>query len=169
MTHSPDWNRARRLAHSSGHALPSEFVRVAAADARVLAEQVHAHTPLPPHDASAMDGWAVCDAGPWIVIGEVRAGAVPDVTLLPGQAVRIATGAVLPSGTSGIVRSEHGAVTHDSQLKVAETSPGDIRRAGEEADVGTVLITAGTRLTPAHLGLAASGMPAPPGLRSRSA
>lgn len=156
MTHSPDWNRARRLAHASGQRLPSESIRVAAADRRVLADQVAARTPLPPHDASAMDGWAVSGAAPWSIIGEVRAGAVPDMGLLPGLAVRIATGAVLPSGTTGIVRSEHGIVDDEGQLECTGASSGDIRGAGEEAEAGTVLVSAGTELTPAHLGLAAA-------------
>ena len=89
---APEWNEARWRAHASGQILGTQSIAVRSGDRRVLAERVHARTPLPPHDASAMDGWAVCGPGPWSVIAQVLAGAVPDTALTPGTAVAVATG-----------------------------------------------------------------------------
>jgi molybdopterin molybdotransferase len=152
----PDWTKSRWAAHASGQILSTQVISLPAADRRVLAERVHARTPLPPHDASAMDGWAVCGAGPWSVIAEVLAGAVCDAVLTPGKAVAIATGAELPAHTSGILRAEHGHIS-DTGLLVGDVNEGqDIRLSGLEAQVDDLLIPPGTLLTPGHLGLAAA-------------
>jgi molybdopterin molybdotransferase len=152
----PDWNTARWAAHASGQILGTQVIALRTGDRRVLAERVHARTPLPPRDASAMDGWAVCGAGPWSVIAQVLAGVVPDTVLAPGTAVAIATGAELPAHTSGILRAEHGHIC-DMGLLVGDVNEGqDIRLSGEEAQVDDLLIPPGTRLTPGHLGLAAA-------------
>lgn len=151
-----DWNRARRLAHASGRLLAVQSVALGAADRRVLAENIVALTPLPARDASAMDGWAVSGPGPWSIVGDVRAGADPAVALRSGQSVTIATGAALPPGATGIVRREHGTTTYSGVLESQASSASDIRRAGEETPVGTLLVEAGTRLSPGHLGLAAA-------------
>ena len=153
---APEWNEARWRAHASGQILGTQSIAVRSGDRRVLAERVHARTPLPPHDASAMDGWAVCGPGPWSVIAQVLAGAVPDTALTPGTAVAVATGAQLPGNTSGILRTEHGHLS-DTGLLTGDVSRGqDIRPSGEEAETGTSLIAGGTLLTPGHLGLAAA-------------
>jgi molybdopterin molybdotransferase len=152
----PEWHEARRAAHASGDILSTQVIALRAGDRRVLAERVHARTALPPRDAAAMDGWAVCGAGPWSVIAQVLAGAVPDTVLTPGKAVTIATGAELPANTSGILRTEHGHVA-DTGLLVGDVREGqDIRLSGKEAEVDALLIPAGTLLTPGHLGLAAA-------------
>lgn len=152
----PDWNTARWAAHASGQILSTQVIALAVGDRRVLAEQVHARTPLPQRDASAMDGWAVCGAGPWAVIDQVLAGAVPDTVLAPGRAVAIATGAALPENTSGILRTEHGHIA-ETGLLVGNVNEGqDIRPSGQEAHVDDLLIPRGTVLTPGHLGLAAA-------------
>lgn len=152
----PDWNKARRAAHASGQVLGTQTIPLSVGDRRVLAEPVHSRTPLPPNDASAMDGWAVCGAGPWSVIAEILAGAVSDFSLMPGEAVGIATGAALPANTSGILRTEHGNVSDVGLLMGDVTEGQDIRPSGEEAEANTLLIHEGTRLTPGHLGLAAA-------------
>jgi molybdopterin molybdotransferase len=152
----PDWNKARWAAHASAQILGTQVIALRAGDRRVLAERVHARTPLPPRDASAMDGWAVCGAGPWSVVAQVLAGTVPDTVLTPGKAVAIATGAELPVNTSGILRTEHGHIC-DRGLLVGDVDEGqDIRPSGLEAQVDALLIPPGTLLTPGHLGLAAA-------------
>lgn len=103
-----------------------------------------------------MDGWAVCGQGPWSVIADLRAGSVPSVTIGDGQAVAITTGAIIPVGTTGIVRSEHGVIVASGRLEAQQPPAMDVRRAGEEAAEKALLAAGGTRLRPAHVGLAAA-------------
>lgn len=153
---APDFDEARAAAHASGEPLGTERVPVGRAHRRVLANDVHASTDLPPFASSAMDGWAVSGAGPWVVTGTVLAGVLPGTTLLAGQATAIATGAVIPAGTTAVVRREDGT-TARAVLTADATTGRHIRPAGEEAGRGTLLLTAGTVLGPAHLGVAAAG------------
>ena len=152
----PDWDVARAAAFDVGARLPTECLPTSSADGRVLAEPVRALTSLPPRSASAMDGWAVSGAGPWTVVGDLRAGDLHDRPLAPGEAVAIATGGALPAGTLGVLRQEHGARAGDGRLVGVVVADQDVRPAGEEAGLGDVLIASGTRLNPAHLGLAAA-------------
>jgi molybdopterin molybdotransferase len=153
---NPGWDEARDAAFATGRALPAEIVRVGRADRRILAEDVRARTALPPRDASAMDGWAVGGEGPWRVVADLLAGELLDRPLAPGEAVVIATGAALPAGATGVLRSERGEVDAAGRLH-GDVEPGqDVRPAGEEAHEGLLLIPSGTPLTPADLGLAAA-------------
>jgi molybdopterin molybdotransferase len=106
-----------------------------------------------------MDGWAVNGSGPWIL-------AEPNQRLAPHQASPIATGGLIPPGAKAVLRSESGVIDADEDglpvLKLGGSAkPGDprngdhIRKAGEEAAVGDLLIKGGTVLNPAHLALAA--------------
>lgn len=104
-----------------------------------------------------MDGWAVSGNGPWKIIGDVKAGEPFANELTEGTAVRIATGAVIPQGTFGVIRWER-AESVDNYVNGAVTRDLDIRPAGEECPQGQVLVSGGTKLSPAHIGLlAASG------------
>ncbi|MFF5919393.1 molybdopterin molybdotransferase MoeA [Streptomyces flavochromogenes] len=136
---------------------------------QVMAEPLLALTDLPPFDTSAMDGWAVAGPGPWTVRpeGAVLAGQASPAVTADGEAVRIATGARVPAGTTAVVRTEHsrteGALLH----ALREVVPGqDIRPRGQECRAGDELLPAGTAVTPAVLGLAAAAgydeLPVPP-------
>ncbi|AJF66091.1 molybdopterin molybdotransferase MoeA [Streptomyces vietnamensis] len=141
---------------------------------QVLAEPLLALTDLPSFDTSAMDGWAVAGPGPWTVRAEapVLAGHAPAAALNDGEAVRIATGAPVPPGTTAVIRSEHsrteraeaaGLVLHALRDVVAGQ---DIRPRGQECRSGDELLPADTPVTPAVLGLAAAAgydeLPVPP-------
>jgi molybdopterin molybdotransferase len=153
--HDLPWHEARRRAADSGTALPAERVSLGLADRRVLATDVCALVDLPGFDSSAMDGWAVAGDPPWAVIGDVLAGDDLPAPLLPGSAVRIATGAPIPDGTDAIIRTENGRL--DDVGRVVGTVVGsDIRHRGEECRAGHVLATKGTRLTPPLIGLLAA-------------
>ena len=158
MTHvEPAWTVAREAAHASGRALGVETEALDAAYERITAAPVYALTPLPPHAASAMDGWAVSGEGPWRIVGSVLAGHVRDEPLTDGQAVVIATGAAVPAGATAVLRSEHGRID-DAGVLHGETVAGqDIRAAGEEITAGEQLLAAGIVLGPAHVGIAAAG------------
>ena len=140
-------------------ALPSESVPLAAAIGRVLAQDVTALRPQPPFTNSAMDGWAVRAAdtpGTLAIVGESAAGHGHEAPLARGQAVRIFTGAALPQGADSVVIQEN-AQREGDQITVPLASPGDnIRDLGKDFHAGEVLLTAGTRIDPWRLSLAAS-------------
>ncbi|MGW0044142.1 NTP transferase domain-containing protein [Rhodococcus sp. NPDC003348] len=124
----------------------------------VLAQPLIAADALPRVDVSAMDGYAVSGPGPWRLDDAVRyAGSSDEVVLDPGHAVRIATGAHLPTGATAVIRDEH--VDLDGQtLSRAADAPDrdDTRRRGEDWAPGTSLAVGGTPVTAALASLARS-------------
>ena len=142
------------------------------ADGAVLAQDVTAAWPLPPFDNSAMDGYAVLAADVAAaaperpvtlpVRGEVAAGDTVLRDLAPGTCIRITTGALLPSGADAIVPVEWtDGGTAQVTIRQAAAPGNAVRRAGDDAAPGDVLLTVGTRLGPVQLGLlAAAGHPA---------
>lgn len=149
------WDYARTAASSVVTPLLHELVPLSKGLDRRLATDYSALCDLPPFTTSAMDGWAVCGEGPWRIIGDVKAGSPYEKTLENGTAIRIATGAVIPQGTFGIVRWEVAEV-RENLLHAQATAGKDIRPAGEECPKGDLLAKRGTRLSPALLGLLAS-------------
>jgi molybdopterin molybdotransferase len=152
------WDEARRLVHAAGlTAAPAPTpVPLAEADGLILAEPLRARTDLPAFPTSSVDGWAARGPAPWRVVGRVLAGGVPPPLAEDGTAVEIATGAMVPAGTTAVVRVEESRRTGDG-LVVGEPRPvPDWRRAGEEAAAGEDLLPAGTPVTPAVTGFAAS-------------
>lgn len=132
---------------------------------RVLAADLIAPLNVPPHDNSAMDGYAFAgsqlQAGQDLrlrVVGTAYAGAAWQGEVGPGQCVKIMTGAVMPAGLDTVVpveftRSEGETVT----LPAGCVQPGDNRRLlGEDLMAGQPALLAGSRLGPAALGLIAS-------------
>jgi molybdopterin molybdotransferase len=166
-----------------------------AALGRVLAETVTAATSLPPWDNSAMDGYAIraadtdgateTDPVRLTVVGEVRAGLAPDVRVLGGTAVRIATGAPLPPGADAVVQVElttpidaaggTGSRGRDAAgplpaacLVHAVVAAGDaIRRAGSDIAAGSLVAEAGTPVSPAIVSLVAGAGRASVAVRRR--
>jgi molybdopterin molybdotransferase len=151
------WQGAREAAAMVIGVLPPEQAPVHLSPGRVLATNCVALCDLPSFDSSAMDGWAVAGAGPWAIVGDARAGSPLAQPLAPGTAARIATGAVVPTGTGSVIRWEDAQITDG--LVHAEPAPGsDIRSAGEECRAGDLIARAGTVVTPALAGfLAATG------------
>ncbi|MGW4905356.1 molybdopterin molybdotransferase MoeA [Streptomyces sp. NPDC004270] len=156
------WPQAReiaaRAARSGARRAP---VSVPLADALglALAGPLDALTDLPSFDTSAMDGWAVAGPGPWDVREEgVLAGHAQPEPLTDGEAVRIATGARIPADTTAVLRSEHGRIDSQGRLHpTREVVHGqDIRPRGQECRSGDQLLSVGTLVTPAVLGLAAA-------------
>ncbi len=121
----------------------------------MLAERLWARSPLPPFDNAAMDGYAVRGPGPWRVTGRVVAGAPVPAELTDGQAVEVATGAPVPAGCEGVVPYE-GGVRVGEELTAPAPLGRHVRRRGEEVPALTALLSAGTVLTPAAVGLAAA-------------
>ena len=177
--------------------LEAESVAVAEARGRVLAEPVRSRTALPPWDNSAMDGYAIrsadvaaaTDEAPvrLTVIGEVRAGSPPDVSVKPGSAVRIATGAPLPPGADSVVpveattplaadgsvagprgRDATGPLPAGCLVHAAVRAGDSVRRRGSDLAGDVTILEANTEMTPAAIALAAiipmafAGRPAEP-------
>ncbi|QEL55327.1 molybdopterin molybdotransferase MoeA [Chromobacterium paludis] len=135
-------------------------VSLSQACGRVLAQPVRAGMDVPPHDNSAMDGYAVRCAeaqGALPVSQRVPAGSAP-LALQPGTVARIFTGAPIPSGADAVIMQEQAETAEDGLVRFsAAPQPGqNIRRRGEDIASGQVILEAGKTLTPADLGLAAS-------------
>jgi molybdopterin molybdotransferase len=121
----------------------------------VLAEPLRSQTDLPAFPTSAMDGWVVAGPGPWrLRPGRALAGS-PVGPLQPGEAVEIATGAMVPDGGTSVLRREDGTVDGDRLAGDTESGRDVLAVAGECAR-GDELLPAGTRVTPPVLGLAAA-------------
>ncbi|QSN60222.1 MULTISPECIES: gephyrin-like molybdotransferase Glp [unclassified Caballeronia] len=134
---------------------------------RVLAADVTSPLDVPPMHTSAMDGYAVraadlaaaSDAAPVAlrVSQRIPAGHTAE-PLAAGTAARIFTGATVPPGANAVVMQEMAQASDDGT--VAFTQPpaaGEwITRQGADIERGSVILRAGTRLTPQALGLAAS-------------
>ncbi|MEU6056718.1 molybdopterin molybdotransferase MoeA [Streptomyces sp. NPDC047097] len=156
------WGEARALAGRLGAGRPVGFGHTGLGQAlgRVLADPLTALTDLPSFDTSAMDGWAVAGPGPWAASdgGAVLAGRASAEPLQDGAAVRIATGARLPSGATAVIRAEHARMDGAGQLHAlrAVGHGQDIRPRGQECRSGDQLLPAGTVVTPVVLGLAAA-------------
>lgn len=161
----------------------TERVTLPTALGRVTAELVSARISLPPWANSAMDGYAVRSADTTEateiapvelrVVGDIPAGAAPLVTLGPGTAARIATGARLPDGADAVVPVELTTPLDASERPGARgrdaTGPlptsclvhkgvpvgGSIRAPGSDLAAGTALFEPGSALTAAAVGLAA--------------
>ncbi|MEU1375179.1 molybdopterin molybdotransferase MoeA [Streptomyces triculaminicus] len=155
------WAAARAAASRAAQPLEPTVRPLGDALGHLLAARLTALTDLPSFDTSAMDGWAVAGPGPWRLPkdgGGVLAGHGDAGPLADGEAVPIATGARVPSGATAVLRSEHGTVRMDEELYASRhlTQGQDIRPKGQECQAGDVLLSAGTLVTPAVLGLAAA-------------
>ncbi len=143
----------------------TEHVTLRAALGRVLAASVHAAHSVPPHDNSAMDGYALCSADlpgngtkSLAVIGTAYAGAPYLSPVHAGECVRIMTGAVIPPGCDTVVMQEQVEPQADDRVSIQSGHRGGehVRKAGEDLMAGDRVLSPGRRLTPADLGLIAS-------------
>jgi molybdopterin molybdotransferase len=131
----------------------------------VLAEDVTATEAVPPFANTAMDGYAVVAADTvdapvrLPVVAEVAAGHPAPRPLVPGEAMRIFTGAPIPDGADAVVMVERTERLDDGAavtIAVPATSGDHIRAAGDDVQVGDVVLRAGEQLTPGHLGVLAT-------------
>jgi molybdopterin molybdotransferase len=147
--------------------LPPANLELADAEGCVLAEDVTAAVALPSFDNSSMDGYAVhaadvagasADAPATLrVTGEIAAGDTGGYRLAAGTAIRIMTGAQLPAGADAVVPVEW---TDGGSAEVQVYRPvepgGAVRYVGGDAAQGETLLTAGTRMRPMQIAVAAS-------------
>ena len=147
----------------------SEEIPIFEALDRVLAQDVISPVSVPPHDNSAMDGYAFDGAQlkantslELKVVGTAMAGKAWAGSVKPGQCVRIMTGAIMPLGLDTVAPQEMVQLT-GAQIHIASGAlqRGDNRRhKGEDVRQGQAAMKAGDTLGPAALGLLASlGIP----------
>ncbi|MCS6845820.1 MAG: molybdopterin molybdotransferase MoeA [Caldilineales bacterium] len=142
--------------------LPVQEVPLRSAQGLVLARDVVAPLSLPPFPAAAMDGFALLAAdghAPRRLIGEQMAGRVAGLTVTPGAAVRITTGAPVPPGADAVVKVE-AADEVDGTVVVHPDHPVrpglNVRPVGSDVAQGQPVLAAGQVLGPAELGVLAS-------------
>ncbi|WP_207587041.1 molybdopterin biosynthesis protein [Halomontanus rarus] len=158
-------------------------VSLSSARGRVLLARIDAEIDVPGFDRASLDGYALRardtfgategDPARLEVVGEVRAGEKPDVTLEAGEAVEISTGAVMPAGADAMVPVErtdragsesadrandgsasNNAASDDAVLVRTAVTPGDnVMFAGADVAAGERALGPGTRLTPREIGL----------------
>ncbi|WP_173679776.1 MULTISPECIES: molybdopterin molybdotransferase MoeA [unclassified Pseudomonas] len=141
--------------------LERERLPLAAAQGRVLADDLISTLDLPPWPNSAMDGYAL-RAADWsgealVVSQRIFAGQTPE-PLAPGTCARIFTGAPVPAGADCVEMQENAEVQADGRVSFTEplSAGQNIRPQGQETKVGECVLVAGTQLGPIELGLAAS-------------
>jgi molybdopterin molybdotransferase len=149
------WEQALDIASHSFTKLATQEVALTDAIDRYTAADVLSLCDLPAFETSSMDGWAVSGDGPWKLIGEVLTGKASSDILHYGQCLAIATGGVIPQGTTSVIPWEK-ASEKDGQIFGEIEVGANIRPAGMESKIGDVLVTAGTRIAPPMAGLFAA-------------
>ncbi|MEQ1813123.1 MAG: gephyrin-like molybdotransferase Glp [Candidatus Nitrotoga sp.] len=130
---------------------------------RTLASDVISPVHVPPHDYSAMDGYAVravdCVQGTEVlkIIGSSYAGHMFEGSMEKGECVRIMTGALIPDGCDSVVMQEHITVAGDTVVLNKNVRAGqNIRRAGEDIQQGALVLARGRAIRAAEMGMLAS-------------
>lgn len=169
---SVDEARARILSHFQS--VGTETLSLAECARRVLATDVAAQNDLPSFDNSSMDGFALIasdlgDAAPASprtlkVVADIPAGTSPDVTIVPGQAARIMTGAPMPKGADAVIPVEEtdfqdrspGTAAPKTVTIYKALGAGDyVRAQGTDVQTGQPVLHSGHKLRPQDLGLLA--------------
>ena len=146
-----------RIAHAVRSLSPAP-TPLAEAHGRILRAPVHAPEDLPAFDRSAMDGYAVNAADPsarFRLIGEIQPGAEPSLEIRAGECARIFTGAQIPRGASQVIMQEDVARDGEWIVPRERNAKTWIRRRGEDARQGDVLLSLGDRLRAGSLSLLA--------------
>ena len=144
-----------------------EEVPIINAALRVLAEDVVSNISVPPFARAAEDGYAVIaqdtfGAGQYEpkklrVVDRINTGEFKEIKIKSGEAVEVATGAMLPEGANAVVRVEDTEVEDDNLLVYRAVHPGfDVAPEGEDIKRGDIVLKSGTELTPAKIGAIAA-------------
>ena len=128
------------------------------AQKHVLASAVFSPINMPPFRQSAMDGYALClfEGLEYEIIGEIKAGDSHLVELLPGQAIKIFTGAAVPDSAQAVIQIEKVS-EKDGRLFLQEPVKPEtnVRPVGEQISVGELALEKGTLLNAAAIGFLA--------------
>lgn len=124
----------------------------------VLSQTLFSPINMPPFRQSAMDGFALClhDDLVYEIIGEIKAGDSHQLVLLPGQAIKIFTGAAVPFSTQAVIQIEKVTVKGQQLLLETMVKPEtNVRPVGEQIKVGELALEKGTLLNAAAIGFLA--------------
>jgi molybdopterin molybdotransferase len=150
---------ARALIAQNLSPLPAVATRLSDAAGRVLRQDVAAREDLPGFDRSAVDGYAIAandSSDRFRIVAEIQPGAPAKCKIRAGECARIFTGAPIPSGASQVVMQEAARIEGDGMIALERGDATYIRRRGEDARKGDVLLHAGVRLGAGELALLAS-------------
>ncbi len=151
---------ARELILDSIRPLGDETIGLTEATGRVLTEEIRAGIEIPPHDNSAMDGFAVraedirTVPAELAVVEELPAGRRSQRKVGPGEAARIMTGAAIPEGADTVVMIEE-TKGEGERVTILKSAPkGEfVRRAGSDIGTGALIAESGTVITPPLVGM----------------
>lgn len=154
MEQPMEWRQARDLLLERIVPVEPESLPLSQATGRFLAQRCVAQWAMPPFDRSPYDGYAFQsrDTGEGLpitlrVLEEIPAGAVPTQTVVPGTAVKVLTGAPIPSGADAVTKFEETRFTTDTVTLLRRYGPGEnIVRRGEDLQAGDLLAVPGQRL-----------------------
>lgn len=144
--------------------LRKEEVHIEDALSRILAEDIISPEDLPNFPRSTVDGYAVSARDTFgateslpaclNLSGEILMGEEPEMALKKGEAVRIATGGMLPEGADAIVMFEHSSLIEDGMIEVVKAvAPGEnVIQIGEDVEKGRVIIEKGQKIRPQDMG-----------------
>ncbi len=153
---------ARQLILDNAETMPVEAIPLAFAAGRIQGTDFLASHPHPFFDQSAMDGYALRHADlitgdPLKVVGEIRAGDPPNIDVNRGEAVRIFTGAPIPSTADTVVMQEMATRDGDQVSFDGLVDRGaNVRKQGEQLAKGAVAVQSGAQLNAARVGLLAT-------------
>jgi len=153
------FDEALRTVLESAVCLPIEHVALSKCLGRVLGADAVSDMDMPPHDLSAMDGFACRQADLDAELTEIEtipAGYMPTKSIGPGQCSRIMTGAVVPEGADIVVMFEHTHVEDGRVRVVKKSGRSNIRRKAEDIKAGDTVLSAGTVISPVEIAVLAS-------------
>jgi molybdopterin molybdotransferase len=156
--------RATILAAASSRVMPTEFVPLDDSLRRTLREDLIADEPNPRFANSAMDGFAVRASDiasvpvELSVIETVPAGRVPSLAVGSGEAIRIMTGAPIPSGADVVVPVERTSPASGDSIRIEVSLPAGehVRPAGEDFQAGETLVRSGRVIDPGVIAVLAA-------------
>ena len=155
-------DEARNICHNNKISLPTEEISIDDSLNRIIASNVVAKVNDPPFDNSAMDGFAVIFSetkstpGELSIIGVSNAGSNNSLELSSGQAIRIMTGAPIPTGADSIIPIEKCTINGEKVTLNEQSKPHFIRKKGENFTKNSVLFEPGEILTPEKISLCAA-------------
>ncbi len=164
------FDEALKIVLETARRLPTELLPLSKLKGKVLAEAISTPFPLPRFDNTAVDGYAVHSAEyltasaesplPLTIRQTIRAGDTALEPMQHHQAIRIMTGAPIPSGADAVVMREDVESVEGFFIRRPVRPAENIRHKGEESSEGAIVLNSGTRVTPPVIGMLATlGLP----------
>lgn len=151
---------AYQIVIDNSYSLETEHIEFTESLGRILAEDVKSDIEMPPFDKSAMDGYACRREdlkNNLEIIEVIPAGKAPEKTIGKNQCANIMTGAPMPKGADCVVQVELTELVNDKLVQINEEPVRDnISFKGEDVQVGTIVLSKGTKIEAQHIAIFAS-------------